>query len=164
AQIKVGDQVPVLSSTTTTEGGVVTQSIQFRDTGVLLEVSPRVNAGGLVTLEITQNVVDVGEIEPTTNQRRFLNRNIKSVVVVQSGQSIVLGGLIRDNRSLGKGGVPGLYQIPVLGNLFGSTKKSVSRTELIVLLTPRVVRSQLEARKVTEEISAKLQGLQEMLR
>ena len=101
AEIRVGDQQPVSTSTTTNTSNtdVVTQNIEFKDTGVLLEVTPRVNAGGLVIMDVAQEVTDVGNIDAATGQRSFLQRNIKSTVAVQSGETIVLGGLIRDNSS-----------------------------------------------------------------
>jgi general secretion pathway protein D len=158
AEIRVGDQVPVSTASTVTGTGLTTQSVQLKDTGVTLGVRPRVNAGGLVTLELSQEVTDVGEIETTTNNRRFLQRSIKSNVAVQSGQTLVLGGLIRDNRSNNRTGVPLLMDVPVVGNLFSTTGKGNTRTELIVLITPRVVRDQVEAYKVTEEIKEKMRS------
>jgi general secretion pathway protein D len=159
AQIKVGNQVPVLTGTSATDGGVVTESVQYRDTGVLLEVTPRINAGGLVTMEVSQEVTNVGEQIPPSNNVSFLQRSIVSNVAVQSGQTVVLGGLISDTIRDGKTGVPVLYELPILGNLFGNTTTSNERTELIVLITPRVVRDQEEARRVTEELRQKVRGV-----
>ncbi|MCB1865734.1 MAG: type II secretion system secretin GspD [Chromatiales bacterium] len=161
--IRVGNQQPVFTSTTQNldqTGGVtnniVTNQIQFKDTGISLDVTPRINAGGLITMELTQEVTDVGQIDTATGQRSFLQRTIESVIAVQSGQTIVLGGLIQDNQTRGKSGVPLLYRLPVIGNLFGSTNDSLSRTELIVLITPRIIRDSDEANKVTEEMRQRL--------
>src|SRR5699024_11930145 len=105
------------------------------------------NAGGRVTLEVRQEVTDVrsavtvGDIQNFT----FLQRAFQSVVTVQSGETIVLGGLIRNSDSTNESGVPFLRDLPVIGSLFGSTTKEKKRTELIVLMTPRVVRNQHEA-------------------
>jgi general secretion pathway protein D len=162
AEIKVGDQVPVRTGSTVTDGGLTTESIQYKDTGVLLGVTPRVNAGGLVTMEVNQEVTDLGDIEPTTQQRRFLQRTITSSVAVQTGETLVLGGLITENRNVSESGIPGLYQMPVVGPLFGSTTDDTKRTELLVLITPRVVRDQQEARQVTEELRGKLLGIGNM--
>jgi general secretion pathway protein D len=127
---------------------------------VLLEVLPRVNAGGMVNMEIKQEVIDVGSPDPSVdNQRSFLQRSVSSKVVVKSGQTLVLGGLIRDNRTDVKSGFPILYKIPVLGALFGSTTEEMDRTELIVLITPRVVENSQEASQVTEEIKRKMQQI-----
>ncbi|WP_417361786.1 type II secretion system secretin GspD [Gallaecimonas pentaromativorans] len=163
AAIRVGDQVPVRTSQTTNTSsdlGNITSTIQFKDTGVLLEVTPRVNAGGMVVLDITQEVNDVATTttsdidSPTITQRR-----INTSVAVQSGETLVLGGLIRDNRSNDSSGVPGLRQVPVLGWLFGSAGRSNQRTELVVMITPTAVTDREEARQVTREYRNKLKGV-----
>ncbi|MDX9767964.1 MAG: type II secretion system protein GspD, partial [Ectothiorhodospiraceae bacterium] len=159
AQIQVGDQQPVEAGTTTTDGGTTTKSIQYKDTGVLMSVTPRVNAGGLITMEIAQEVTDVGSIDSATGQRAFLKRNITSTIAVQSGEMVVLGGLIRDNTSEGKTGIPVLHDLPVVGNLFGGTNKASNRTELIVLLTPRIVRDPAEAREVGRQLRSRMQAI-----
>ncbi|WP_162305889.1 type II secretion system secretin GspD [Oleisolibacter albus] len=162
ALLQVGDQVPVAtaSAVSTVGSSPIVNSIDYRDTGVILRVTPRVNDGGLVLLDIAQEVSDVTTTRtskldsPTIQQRR-----IASSVAVQDGQSIALGGLIRDNSDRGKDGVPLLKDIPVLGSLFSSTNDSKSRTELLVLLTPRVVRGSQDASMVTEELRRKLRSL-----
>ena len=159
AQIRVGDQQPVSVGETITDGGVSTSSIQYKDTGVMLEVTPRVNKGGLVTMEINQEVTDVGSVDQATGQRSFLQRQVKSTIAVDSGKTVVLGGLIRDNSSRGKNGVPGLYRLPVVGNLFGGTTRTSTRTELLVLMTPRAITSQEELLDAGEELRSKMQGL-----
>ncbi|TVR59260.1 MAG: hypothetical protein EA420_16280 [Candidatus Competibacteraceae bacterium] len=137
--------------------GLPVQSTEFRPTGVTLEVLPRVNDSGMVNMEILQEVTDIGPPDPAAdNQRSFLERSVNSQVVVRSGQTVVLGGLIRDNRSDRQSGIPVLYKIPVLGALFGSTEETMDRTELIVLITPRVVRDSQEADQITEEIRRKM--------
>jgi general secretion pathway protein D len=163
ANIKVGNQIPVTTSITQSSDVGTTQAVQYKDTGVLLEVTPRVNVGGLVTLELSQEVTTVGNATPPSNNLSFFQRSIQTNVAVQTGQTIVLGGLIRDTKINGKRGVPILYDMPVIGGLFGSTTTSTDRTELIVLITPRVVRDQAEARQVTEELKQKLRGLAEPL-
>jgi general secretion pathway protein D len=89
----------------------------------------------------------------------FQTRNITSSVAVRSNQAVVLGGLIKDQRETGKQGLPGLYRVPVLGNLFGQTSKSADRTELVVILTPRVIASDQDIESVTGEFRNKLKGL-----
>lgn len=160
AEIRVGNQVPVRTETAVTEGGVTVESIQFKDTGVLLSVTPGVNTGGLVTMDVSQEVTDVGSIDAATGQRTFLQRNIQSVVAVQSGDTIVLGGLILENESNAQSGVPGLYRVPVVGKLFGQTEKTSDRTELLVLITPRVVRNQEEATAITRELRERMSQIQ----
>ncbi|WP_319781384.1 type II secretion system secretin GspD [Oceanisphaera sp. IT1-181] len=163
AVIRIGDQVPVRTSETTNTGSDnlnTTSTIQFKDTGVLLEVTPRVNSGGMVVLDISQEVNDVaptttsGIDSPTITQRKINTR-----VAIQSGGTLVLGGLIRENKTQDSQGVPGLRHIPVLGWIFGSSGTSVRRTELVVLITPTAVINQQDARAVTQEYRKKLQSI-----
>ncbi|MFZ2207204.1 MAG: type II secretion system secretin GspD [Porticoccaceae bacterium] len=152
AQIQVGDQQPVQSSTVVTDGGNTTSSIQYKDTGVMLDVLPSVNAGGLVTMDINQEVTDVGPVDAATDQRSFLQRAIASRVAVRSGETVVLGGLIRDNTSRGRSGIPWLQDIPWLGNLFRTTTRNNNRTELVVLITPRALQNDEQLRAVSDEM------------
>ncbi len=164
AVIRVGTQQPIPSGTSTVNNVTTTGGVTYKDTGVLLDVLPRINSGGMVNMEIKQEVIDVGPIDSATSQRSFLQRSVTSKVVVKSGQTLVLGGLIRDNRTEGQSGIPVLYKIPVLGALFGNTEELVDRTELIVLITPRVVRDSQEADQVTEEIKRKMQEVAPLVR
>jgi len=171
ATIKVGDQVPIRTSesanTSSTIGdtAIITSTIQMRDTGVTLTVKPRVNAGGLVIMEIEQNVDGVSRTEsseidsPTIQQRQ-----IKTSVAVHSGETIVLGGLITEQREQGKSGVPVLSRLPVIGALFGKIDKVLDRTELVVLLTPRVVTNRVDSRAITYEFKRKLTDIYRSLR
>jgi general secretion pathway protein D len=159
AQIQVGDQQPIQNQQVVTNGGNVQTSITYRDTGVRLEVTPSVNDGGLVTMEIAQEVTDVGPIDTATGQRSFLNRNVNSKVAVRNGESVVLGGLIRDNATTGRNGVPLLMDIPVIGNLFSTTTDNESRTELLVFITPRVLESDQDLRDLGREMRARMRGL-----
>lgn len=163
ARLQVGDQVPIATQSSvsvTDPDAPVVNSIQFRDTGVILEVTPRVNAGGLVVLDVLQEVSDViatttSDIDSPTIQQR----SIESTVAVQSGDSIAIGGLIRDKLTNGTSGIPVISEIPLLGNLFKTTTEITQRTELLVLITPRVVRDQREAREVTDELRKRLSTL-----
>lgn len=159
ANIRVGNQQPVFTGSTTTDGGVVTQNVQFKDTGVSLQVTPHVNANGLVKMDIQQEVTDVGEIDQATGQRSFLQRNIKSNIAVQSGETIVLGGLIRDNSTDGKSGIPVLGRMPVVGSLFSGTSRSGLRTELLILITPTAIKGQQDLTKTGEELRNRMQSL-----
>ena len=158
AQIVVGNQQPIQSGTTITTGGVISNSIQYKDTGVSLAVTPSVNAGNMVTMLINQAVTDVGQIDAATGQRAFLQRQITSKVAVRSGEALVLGGLIRDNNTTGSNGVPGLHEIPIIGSLFGTKTSSGQRTELLVIITPRVVRSDQDAREVSAEMRDRMKS------
>jgi len=163
ARLQVGDQVPIATQSSVTVSdpdAPIVNSIQFRDTGVILEVTPRVNASGLVVLDVLQEVSDV--IETTTSDidsPTIQQRSIESTVAVQSGDTVALGGLIRDREEESVSGVPLLSSIPVLGNLFKTTQTLVRRTELLVLITPRVVRDRREALEVTDELRRRLESL-----
>ena len=159
ASITVGNQQPIQSGQTITTGGVISSSIQYKDTGVSLVVTPSVNAGNIVTLQVNQTVTDVGQVDSATQQRAFLQRQFSSKVAVRSGESLVLGGLIRDNTTTGKSGLPLLQDIPLLGNLFGTNSKNTARTELIVVITPRVVRSDQDVREVSQELRERMRGI-----
>ncbi len=161
AAIHVGRQQPIQSGSTVTEGGNTISSIEYKDTGVQLEVTPSVNAGGLVTMDILQSVTDVGEIDAATEQRSFLQRTVSSRVAIRSGEAVVLGGLIQDNRARGKSGVPWLMDIPVIGNLFSTTSNIGARTELLVFITPKVARSEQDLRDISREMRARMRGLGE---
>lgn len=163
AKIQVGEQVPVATSqqqgTTTTDR--VLNQIEYRDTGVQLSVKPRVTPGGLVQMEIEQEVSTVTETDSSSlDSPTFKTRNITSNVAVRSNQAVVLGGLIQDTRSDGNQGIPGLYALPVVGPLFGQRTKKADRTELVVILTPRVIASDADIKEVTEDFRGKLKGLE----
>jgi general secretion pathway protein D len=168
ALIQVGDQVPILTSSSTstvTSDPLTVNSISYRDTGVTLRVTPRVNAGGMVQLDVEQEVTDVTTTTSSNiDSPTLLQRLIRSTVAVQSGDTIVLGGLIRENSSRGKAGIPGLYKLPVIGPLFGSTQADVRRNELLVLLTPRVAENAGEARAITESFRQRMKGLEGRVR
>ena len=159
AMINVGNQQPIQDRTTVSDGGVITNSITYKDTGVQLTVTPSVNDGGLVTLEIEQAVTDVGPVDVATGQRSFLARDLSSTVAIRDGDSIVLGGLIQDNETTGKTGVPLLMDIPVLGSLFSTTGESNSRTELLVFITPRVMESEQDLRALNNEMRNRMSGI-----
>ena len=169
ARLQVGDQVPVATQSSVPVDTInnadfnSVNEIELRDTGVILEVTPRVNASGLVTMDVLQEVSDVvatttSEIDSPTIQQR----QIQSTVAVQSGQTIALGGLIVEDAQDGYSGVPVLSSIPIFGNLFKTTTESKLRQELLVLITPRVVRDQGEAQDVTEELRRRLSGFDDL--
>jgi general secretion pathway protein D len=166
ARLQVGDQVPITIQQATSvldPDAPLVSSVELRDTGVILTVTPRVNVNGLVILEIQQEVSNVvrsnnptavEQTTPTINQRQ-----ISSTVAVQSGETVALGGLITDSRERSSNGVPILSRIPIIGALFGTRTNDARRTELLVMLTPAVIGSQAEARAVTEELRRRMRGL-----
>jgi general secretion pathway protein D len=157
ATIRVGDQIPVTTrssqSTTNPDAPIVTE-VQFRDTGTLLTVTPRINAGGQVTLEISQEVSLPGSSPAVGGGGNvsIAQRTINSSVTVQSGQTVVLGGLILENTTEAKTGVPILKDIPYLGNVFSSTTQDVFRTELLITVKPQVITNSSEMRRATEDL------------
>lgn len=159
ANITVGNQQPVRIGESVTAGGVITSNIQFKDTGLDLAVTPSVNAGDMVTMQIKQGVTDIGQVDVATGQRSFLKRQIESKVAVRSGETIVLGGLIKDNSTTGESGVPLLHEIPVLGALFGTKSNNANRTELLVIIAPKVVRSDQDIGALSAEMKARMKGL-----
>lgn len=165
AQINVGQQIPVTQTYNVYPGigGVGNQgfgSVQYLNTGITLDVLPRVNPGGLVYLEIQQEVSNADRSAPAANGNYPINqRQIQTQVAVQSGETLMLGGLIRDDRGESADGLPFISRVPVLKNLFGSTSHTKDRTELIVLITPRVISSVDEAREATLEYSRQFESL-----
>ena len=168
ASIQVGDQQPVRTGqSVNSDGNVLSSSIEYKDTGVKLSVTPSVNAGGLVTMDVSQTVTDVGKVDSATGQRAFNTRDIQSRVAIRSGESVVLGGLIRENKLEGDVGAPILKDLPVVGALFGKKTETGSRTELLVIITPKVMFNDFEVRQVTSELRSKMSpltliGIQEM--
>jgi general secretion pathway protein D len=161
AKIQVGEEVPIATAQQqglTADDRVLNQ-IEYRDTGVMLSVKPRVTPGGLVQMEIEQEVSTVAEETGPLNSPTFRTRNITSNVAVRSNQAVVLGGLIQDSRTDGKSGVPGLYRAPILGPLFGETSKRAERTELVVILTPRVIAGDSDIETVTRDFRDKVKNL-----
>ena len=165
ARINVGDQIPVVQTfynpgfnTGTSGSSYNSGSVQFRDTGVQLTVTPRVNPGGLVYMEVAQEVSKPGTQDQTGNYT-VSKREIETEIAVQSGQTILLGGLIGEDDIRSQTGIPGLSKIPLLGRLFGTTSHDNTRTELIILITPRVVSNASEAREITEEYQRRFKSL-----
>jgi len=160
ATMSVGDQIPVLSSIIDSNiGSTTTSTVQYRDTGVNLAVTPSVNAGNLVTMQLDQVMTDQSPSTGANNQPIFMQRQISSKVAVRSGETIVLGGLIKDNRTSGKAGVPLLKDVPLFGSLFSNTNNTGKRTELLVVITPKVVRTDPEIREVSTDLRDRLRGL-----
>jgi general secretion pathway protein D len=157
ARLQVGALVPYLLNTqqsTITTGAPVVNSIGYQPTGVIREVTPRVNCGGLITLDIVQEVSDVEQAASTSgiNSPTFNERNVSSRVVVQDGQTIGIAGLIRDTITHDNQGIPWLKDIPILGVLAGTQNNVRQRTELLIMITPHVIRDQADVRSITEDM------------
>ncbi len=166
ASLQVGNLVPYLSAQTTnlvSANDAVTNSINYQKTGVITQVTPRVNSGGLVTLDISQEVAGIAPGSTTTatsgssiNSPTFTDRAIQSRIVAQDGQTVGIAGLISDNVSRVNNGIPILKDIPVISFLTSTQSNQRSRTELLVLLTPHVVHNQRDARSLTDDLREQL--------
>lgn len=165
AEIKVGDRISVQTSQQSgvSTGTGVISSFQYLETGVLLAVTPRINSGGMVTLEINQEVSQPSSTAGNGGNPDVATRNAKTSVQVASGESIVLAGLIRENNARDTTGIPLLSKIPILGAAFGRQTVSRARTELVMIVTPRIVSDVAQAREVTDELRRKLPSLESML-
>jgi general secretion pathway protein D len=168
AALEVGQQVPISTGSavsTESSSAPIVNSVDYRDTGVILKVTPRVNDGGLVLLDISQEVSDVASTtssqidSPTINERK-----IASSIAVHDGQTVALGGLITRSKTDNSLGIPLLRHIPILGStIFNNTDKEDDRTELIVLLTPHVIRSDAEAKSITQGLIDAMKSIQPLM-
>jgi general secretion pathway protein D len=169
AKIQIGVSQPVLTTTyTTTATGtpnVVEGTIEYKDVGIILSVTPRISDGGLVTMELTieDSSVDTTALGGLANIPYFRKKTAKTVLSVLEGQLIVIGGLIEDSKNTQKVGVPYLSKIPIIGALFGSQEYTVKKTELILMMTPHVITDHIQSRAVTEEFKSKVEGLRKEL-
>jgi general secretion pathway protein D len=171
AYIRVGDEVPIITgqqqSTLTTQPdnpNAIINNIQYRNTGVILAVTPQVNSEGLVNMIVSQEVSDVKAEVGVGNSPVFFTRNAETTVVVQNGETLVIGGIIKDTAGQGKKGIPYLMDLPIIGRFFRLTTNTSDRVELVVLITPHVVRDRIEARKVTSAFLKKVQTIKERLK
>ena len=160
ATLQVGNEVPIVTQSAVavlTPGAPIVNSITYRNTGIVLNITPRVGDGGRILLEVEQEASDVvqtltsGIDSPTIQQRR-----IKTTVAVNDGEGVVLGGLIQDRADNKRDQIPLIGQVPVLGNLFKNKVDQIVRTELLVAITPRIVRDSAQIRGITEEFRARI--------
>jgi general secretion pathway protein D len=162
ANFQVGDEVPIVtrqSNSVVNPDSPVVNSVEFRDTGVLLTVTPRVSSTGMVTLDIEQEVSNVASGTASTLTPTISTRSLSTTVSIRSGQTVILGGLIDESRDSARDGIPGLARVPVLGDVFSQTSVTTSRTELLIFLTPRVIETDEEAAAVTNEIRRRMELL-----
>jgi general secretion pathway protein D len=162
AILSVGDQIPVTTQTAVsvvTSGAPVVNNISYVNTGVILHVTPRINANGNVVLHIQQEISNVENnanatsLTPTVSQRL-----VKSSIAVASGQTVLLAGLISETKSNSSSGIPGLDQLPVLGVLSSQISKSIVRDELIIFIRPQIIRNGVDAQHIAEELRSKIRG------
>jgi len=161
ARIQVGSEIPILTGQTSTFTGssspLTSNAIQYRNTGVILTVIPQVNSQGLVNLQIKQEVSDVGSPDfGSTGSPSFTTRDAETSAVVQDGDTLAIGGIIAERKTRDRSGIPYLMDIPVFGRFFGTTTDNSNRTELIILITPHVIRNRDESQIVTQDLKNKL--------
>ena len=159
ATIKVGDQIPVQSETAVTNGGNFVNSIQYRDTGVILKVKPRVSANGVVTIELGQELSALQKELGIDGNPRFTQRSVTSKVSVNDQQTVLLGGLISGIEDRTRETVPGADKVPLLGKLVGTTDNNAQRTEIIVFITPKIIRNGEEAARESQDLRDKMKNL-----
>ncbi|MET0616187.1 MAG: type II secretion system secretin GspD [Luteibacter sp.] len=165
ARIQVGDQIPVTQTYVNTNVGAgnTVGQVQYKDTGVILDVRPRINPGGLVYMDVAQEVSRADRTATSANLP-IMKRKLSTQVAVQSGQTVLLGGLIRELDTVSSTGVPGLSRIPLLGGLFRNKENTGRRTELVVLITPRVIANGVEARRVLDDYRRSFRALPPLAR
>jgi general secretion pathway protein D len=161
ATLQVGDVVPVStgSATVLTTSNTVVNTIDYRNTGIILHVSPHINANGIVRLEVDQEISNIAptsvaaSLTPTVSQRR-----VKSSISVASGQTVLLAGVISEQQNGNRNGIPLLDEIPALGDAVSHQDKKGTRTEFIIFIRPEIIRDGTDAHNVTEELRSKLRG------
>jgi general secretion pathway protein D len=173
AKIQIGSSQPILtstySSTTATTGtsGVIEGTIEYKDIGIILTVTPRISDGGLVTLEISVESSDVNTsaipLGNLANVPVFTKKTAKTVLSVLESQMIVIGGLIQDSKTVSKRGIPLLSRIPLLGAFFGDQTYTIAKQELIILMLPHIISDQTQSKAVTDEFKDKVEGLKKLL-
>lgn len=164
SQIQVGQSIPTVTGATVTPGtgtsGVVTSN-QYVNTGVQFSVTPRVNAGGQISLDMSVELSSVADSSPVQGTPAFNKTSAQSIITVQSGQTILLGGLIEETSGKSSTGLPFISQIPVLGAIFGEQRRDDNRQELVMLITPTLIPANQDLTDVTNELRKKMQYLQE---
>jgi general secretion pathway protein D len=169
AKIQIGTSEPILTNTYTTTAtattGVIEGTIEYKDIGIILTVTPRISDAGLITLEIQieKSDADTKNVFDRTNVPFFDKKTAKTVVSVMEGQMIVIGGLIEDTKKRNKGGIPLLSRIPILGALFGTHDFQDKKRELILLMTPHIITDHIQSRTVTDDFRDKVEGLKKEL-
>jgi general secretion pathway protein D len=162
ARIVVGAEVPYPAGTFATGVTAVQTSVNYRDTGISLIVVPRISASGSVTLDVAQEVSAPGAVVANLGPS-FSKTSVATTLSVKDGQTVAIAGLIRNSDSLGKSGVPFLSDIPLLGHLFGTTTRTGNRTELLILLTPHVIKTTERSQEMTQELQDSLRNVRKMV-
>jgi general secretion pathway protein D len=178
AVINVSNSVPIVTQQVVSQTGVattsttpqqaptnvLTQAVEYRDAGIILTVTPRISDKRVVALDVKQTVNDVGDPRPPSGSPDIIKREAETSVVLRDNQTLVLGGLIRTRRASTKQGIPWLSKIPIIGFLFGSTADRIERTELLLLITPRVIGDPSEGQEILQQVRGQRPGLERDLR
>jgi general secretion pathway protein D len=162
ALLQVGDEIPITTSSAAVLSNAATpivNTIQMRNTGVILKVLPHVHANGSIRLEVDQEISNVVNPDQQTLTPTIAQRRVHSTVSVVSGQTVLLAGLISERDQKTRSGIPGLREIKFLGDLFGNTSSSKSRSEIIIFIKTRLIRNSVDAGAVTEEFRDRLQSM-----
>jgi general secretion pathway protein D len=162
ATLNVGSRIPIttVSINPILGSNNTTSSVQYLDTGVILKVRPRVTKDGTVFLDIVQEVSSPGSDADANGNVRINTRRLKTEAITNSGDTVLLAGLISDNTTRGSSGLPGLSRIPVIGGLFGRQSSNQGRTEVVVLLTATIIRDQRELRTFTDDYSRHFRAME----
>ena len=146
-------------------GNSITQTVEYKDAGIILTVTPRIGEEGTVALDVKQEVNEVGANEPPPiNSPRFTKREAETSVVLLNNQTLVMGGLIQNRRTRILVGIPWLSRIPILGYLFGSVEDNIQKTELLLVITPHTVGTALDAARITDQMRRGTPELEEAIR
>ena len=161
ALLQVGNEIPLStgSATVLTGSNTIVNTIERRNIGVILKVWPRVRANGAIQLEIEQEISNVANPNDTSLTPTLTQRRVRSTVAIQSGQTVLLGGLISEQSNDTKTGVPGLREIKYLGDLLGNTSRDKQRQEIIIFVRPRLIRNSVDAESVAEEFRDRLETM-----
>ena len=162
ATLEVGNQIPIStgSATVLSANNAVVNTVDYKNTGIIMRVQPRVNSNGSVLLNIDQEIsaVPLESNSSTSLTPTITERKVSSQISVVSGQTVLLAGLIQDQLEKTREGIPVLNQIPYLGAAFGTSGKSDARTELIIFIKPQIIRDGVDASMVAEELRSKMRG------
>jgi general secretion pathway protein D len=160
ATLQVGDQIPITTQSAQSviaPGAPVVSNVDYRNTGVILRVAPRINANGNVLLNIEQEIsavadnVNANTLTPTVSQRR-----VASSIAVANGQTVLLAGLVSETQTRGRDGIPGLDKVPGFGEIFSQNNGKIQRTELIIFIRPQIIRGSVDAYRVASELRDKI--------
>ena len=163
AIINVGEEIPTATGFTVVEGGDERYSVEYKETGIILEVTPHISSTGLVKMDLLQKVDDLGTEYKALKSHAILKRQASTTLVAEDGQTIVIAGLMKSKQTTSASGIPFLRSIPIIGYLFGGKEKTSDKTELIFLITPNVIETREEADIITREFSRKIEQVKGLI-